>query len=257
MATTKRTFVFLMAVLMAVALQSSALRAEDPARRAAADAIPISGQPVPEPPVRPHDLLPYAPAPPREPTFPKAEADAACSAVLADANLATEVRAAVVEEGGCGIAAPVALIAVILTDNRRVDVTPAPVMRCDLATRLGAFIREAVAPVTEADGRKIKRVVTADAYDCRGRNRQAGAKLSEHAGGAAIDLAAIEFADGRVMRFADRKNDPAVSGALRESACARFSTVLGPGSDGYHEDHVHLDLAQRRNGYKICQWALQ
>jgi len=38
------------------------------------------------------------------------------------------------------------------------------------------------------------------------------------------------------------------------SVCTRFSTVLGPGSDGYHEDHIHLDLAERRGNYKICQW---
>jgi len=31
-------------------------------------------------------------------------------------------------------------------------------------------------------------------------------------------------------------------------------TVLGPGSDGYHEEHIHLDLAERHNGYRICQW---
>ena len=30
--------------------------------------------------------------------------------------------------------------------------------------------------------------------------------------------------------------------------------MLGPGSDWYHEDHIHLDLAQRRNDYRICQW---
>jgi hypothetical protein len=38
------------------------------------------------------------------------------------------------------------------------------------------------------------------------------------------------------------------------SMCARFTTVLGPGSDGYHEDHIHLDLMERHNNYKICQW---
>ena len=38
------------------------------------------------------------------------------------------------------------------------------------------------------------------------------------------------------------------------SVCARFSTVLGPGSDWYHEDHIHLDLMERRNNYRICQW---
>ena len=30
--------------------------------------------------------------------------------------------------------------------------------------------------------------------------------------------------------------------------------MLGPDSDWYHEDHIHLDLAERRNNYRICQW---
>ena len=30
--------------------------------------------------------------------------------------------------------------------------------------------------------------------------------------------------------------------------------MLGPGSDGYHEDHIHLDLIERRGNYRICQW---
>ena len=41
---------------------------------------------------------------------------------------------------------------------------------------------------------------------------------------------------------------------LRMSACERFTTVLGPGSDGHHESHIHLDIAERRHGYRICQW---
>ena len=41
---------------------------------------------------------------------------------------------------------------------------------------------------------------------------------------------------------------------LRKATCARFMTVLGPGSDGFHEDHIHIDLAERRSGYRICQW---
>jgi hypothetical protein len=44
---------------------------------------------------------------------------------------------------------------------------------------------------------------------------------------------------------------------LRKSVCARFTTVLGPGSDGYHEDHVHVDLAERRGGYRICEWDIR
>ena len=30
--------------------------------------------------------------------------------------------------------------------------------------------------------------------------------------------------------------------------------MLGPGSDGHHEEHIHVDLAERRGGYKMCQW---
>jgi hypothetical protein len=48
--------------------------------------------------------------------------------------------------------------------------------------------------------------------------------------------------------------DKAWREGIRASACARFSTVLGPGSDGYHEEHIHLDLAERHNNYKVCQW---
>jgi hypothetical protein len=29
--------------------------------------------------------------------------------------------------------------------------------------------------------------------------------------------------------------------------------VLGPGSDAFHDDHLHLDLAERRGGYRLCQ----
>jgi hypothetical protein len=41
---------------------------------------------------------------------------------------------------------------------------------------------------------------------------------------------------------------------LRESACHRFTTVLGPGSDGYHKAHIHLDLIERHQGSRMCQW---
>ena len=41
---------------------------------------------------------------------------------------------------------------------------------------------------------------------------------------------------------------------VRKTVCARFTTVLGPGSDGYHENHVHMDLAERASGHRMCQW---
>jgi hypothetical protein len=42
---------------------------------------------------------------------------------------------------------------------------------------------------------------------------------------------------------------------VKRGACARFSTVLGPGSDGFHEDHIHVDLMEGAPGrFKMCQW---
>jgi hypothetical protein len=93
-----------------------------------------------------------------------------------------------------------------------------------------------------------------DDFECRGRNRVLGAKLSEHGKGNAIDVRSFTLAGGRSIGLTDVAVSKGLRAALRASACARFTTVLGPGSDGHHEGHIHLDLAERRNGYRICQW---
>ena len=67
-------------------------------------------------------------------------------------------------------------------------------------------------------------------------------------------MRALTFADGHVMQLTDMTAPKDLRAGLRESACARFTTVLGPGSDSYHESHIHLDMAERHNGYRICQW---
>ncbi len=33
--------------------------------------------------------------------------------------------------------------------------------------------------------------------------------------------------------------------------------MLGPGSDGNREEHIHVDLAERRGGYKTCEWQVR
>ena len=102
--------------------------------------------------------------------------------------------------------------------------------------------------------RHLAGIESFDSFECRGQNRIVGAKMSEHGRANALDIRAIRLKSGRVVR----PTDPGVSEdfriAMRTSVCTRFTTVLGPGSDGYHEDHIHLDLMQRRNNYKICQW---
>jgi hypothetical protein len=93
-----------------------------------------------------------------------------------------------------------------------------------------------------------------DSYSCRGRNNIRAAQLSEHGKANAIDVRDFGLADGREFHLTDMRVDKAWRETIKASVCARFMTVLGPGSDGYHEEHIHLDLAERRNNYKVCQW---
>lgn len=156
--------------------------------------------------------------------------------------------------GECGAADVVRLEAVILRDRIRVVLNPPAVLRCPMAEALAHFMRNDVAPAAAELGSPLASLVNYDSYDCRGRNRVAGAKISEHGKGNAIDIRAIKLSSGAVVDL----TSPIVAKDFRErvraAACGRFSTVLGPGSDGYHESHVHLDLAERRGGYKMCQW---
>jgi Extensin-like protein C-terminus len=63
-----------------------------------------------------------------------------------------------------------------------------------------------------------------------------------------------KLANGQSVGLTDRNAPRELRETVLHSVCARFMTVLGPGSDGYHEDHIHLDLMERHNNYKICQW---
>jgi hypothetical protein len=88
-------------------------------------------------------------------------------------------------------------------------------------------------------------------------NGQPGAAISEHAFGNALDIAAFRFADGREVEFKTGwKGRPEERGFLRAvhaAACERFSTVLAPGSNIYHYDHIHVDLARRASGRAVCE----
>ncbi len=88
-------------------------------------------------------------------------------------------------------------------------------------------------------------------------NVQRGAPISEHAFGNALDIAAFTLADGRRITVKDGwRGEPEEQGFLRDvqgAACDQFSTVLAPGSNVYHYDHIHVDLRRRRAGGGICK----
>jgi len=156
--------------------------------------------------------------------------------------------------GACGGEDLVRLEAIVLPDKRKVAVKPAAILRCTMASAIADWVRKDMVPLATSLGSAIADLDNFDSFECRGRNRIAGAMLSEHGKANALDVRAIKLANGQSIGLTDRTMSRDVRERVLHSVCARFSTVLGPGSDWYHEDHIHLDLAQRRNDYRICQW---
>src|ERR1700738_5169176 len=111
-----------------------------------------------------------------------------------------------------------------------------------------------MAPLAPSLGSIVSDLDNLDSFECRGRNGIAGAKMSEHGRANALDVHDLKLANGQTISFTDRTVSREVRENVLHSMCARFTTVLGPGSDGYHEEHIHLDLMERHNNYKICQW---
>jgi hypothetical protein len=204
---------------------------------------PAAGKPAPVETDKPAEQA--APGPP-----PPSACRLALSEEIAIAPSIPDIHGA----GGCGGEDLVRLEAVVLPDKHLVSVKPAAILRCSMASAVADWIRADMAPLAVSLGSVISDLDNFDSFECRGRNRVVGAKLSEHGRANALDVRALKLANGQSISLTDRT----VSRELRESAlhsvCARFSTVLGPGSDWYHEDHIHLDLMERHNNYKICQW---
>ncbi|MGH6788579.1 MAG: extensin family protein [Pseudolabrys sp.] len=177
-----------------------------------------------------------------------------------DCRLRLEKTAAVepmprlIGPGECGGRDMVQLNAVLLEGGGRVEVRPAPVLRCEMAEQFTAWIRDGAAPRLAAAGVPLRSVENFGDFECRGRNRVFGARLSEHGKGNAIDVSSFTLTDGHRIGLTDMTVAKNLREDLRASACARFTTVLGPGSDRHHEWHIHLDLAERRHGYRICEW---
>ena len=156
--------------------------------------------------------------------------------------------------GDCQATDVVRLEAVILPDRGRVEVTPPAILQCPMAEAIAGWVRQSVAPQVLELGSSLKALENLTSFDCRGRNGIPGAQISEHGKANALDVHSLKLANGKTVALTDPHVSKELRDNLRTTACAAFTTVLGPGADEFHEDHVHIDLLQRRNGYRICQW---
>jgi len=161
---------------------------------------------------------------------------------------------AITGPGECAATDVVAVDAVLLPDNHRAVFSPPVTLRCPMAEAVAQWITNDVAPTIGALGTSLRSIETLDSFDCRPRNGITGAPVSEHGRANALDVRSFKLANGIVVELTSASVTKSLREKLRESACARFSTVLGNGADAYHEAHVHIDLMERSKHYKICQW---
>jgi len=139
-----------------------------------------------------------------------------------------------------------------------VAVKPAATLACPIVSVLDRWLADSVQPAAQRwFGARVVEIRQISAYSCRGMNGNSRAHISEHAFGNALDIAAFTLADGRRISVKDGwKGMPEEQGFLRDvqaAACQQFSTVLAPGSNAYHYDHIHVDLMRRASQRVICQ----
>jgi len=206
-----------------------------------------SAEDIPLPQPRPAEAT--GPALPAGPPAPSA-----CVTRLTPDIAVIEALPPVTGAEGCGIEDPVRLSAVMTKDKKRIPVSPPVMLGCAMAEALANWLREDVGDIVTTLGTSLIGIASGQGYQCRGRNGIAGAPMSQHGRGNAMDLRALLLANGISANPTDTALPKEFRERLKASACARFTTVLGPGSDGHHDVYIHLDVAPRRNGIRICQW---
>ena len=139
-----------------------------------------------------------------------------------------------------------------------VAVRPAATLACPIVSALDRWLADSVQPAAQRwFGARVVEIKQISAYSCRGMNGNSRAHISEHAFGNALDIAGFTLADGRHISVKDGwKGMSEEQGFLRDvqaAACQRFSTVLAPGSNVHHNDHIHVDLMRRASQRVICE----
>lgn len=147
-------------------------------------------------------------------------------------------------EDPCGIDQPLKVSALV---DGQTAFEPAITLGCPLTEALDSWLRESVQPAAiEWIGAPVIEIEELSNYACRKRNNF-GSGYSEHAFGNALDISGFTFANGtRLVIAKDWKGSAKAEGFFREifaTACQRFTTVLGPGFNMLHYNHIHVDLA--------------
>jgi hypothetical protein len=161
------------------------------------------------------------------------------------------IAAATVDYGKCSVENPVNLRSVT-TKQSTIDFPEAPLLNCKFALQFSKWLSESGAPILAAQmNSPVERISTGPGFECRGRNGDGTAKVSEHGYGNAVDLATFRLRNGKILNVADST----FLQGVRASGCGYFTTVLGPGSNAAHASHLHFDMGVhgKSGNYRICQ----
>lgn len=100
-------------------------------------------------------------------------------------------------------------------------------------------------------GSPLVAVLHYGSYSCRMMTGNSG-RLSLHAQAKALDIAGFRLRNGTVIKvqsaWRGRMPDRQFIRAVARDACRRFNVVLTPDSDGYHQDHIHVDVGP----WRVC-----
>ena len=163
--------------------------------------------------------------------------------------------------GICGLTKPFKVTAL---QGGAVAFNATATLDCPMVAELDAWLADVVQPAAQARfGQNVAQINSMGSYACRGMNNQRGAQLSEHSFGNALDIGGFVLADGRQITLVNdwwRGDDQARAFLMdvHRGSCGHFTTVLSPGSNAFHYNHIHVDLAQHgRSGRHICKPAPQ
>ncbi len=139
-----------------------------------------------------------------------------------------------------------------------VQVQPPATLACPIVSVLDRWISEAVQPAAMKWFRQpVVEIKQISAYSCRGMNGNPNSHISEHAFGNALDIAEFDLADGHKISLQyGWHGTPEEQGFLHDvqgAACRDFTTVLAPGANVYHYNHMHVDLMRRAYRPVICE----
>ncbi len=150
-----------------------------------------------------------------------------------------------------------------LGPNMTAAIAPAAVMppatlACPMVSALDRWVSEGVQPAAlHWFGTQVAEIRQIGSYSCREMVGSGTSSMSEHAFGDALDIAGFTLVDGRKITVKDGwHGTPEEQGFLHDVqlyACQTFTTVLAPGYNVYHYDHIHVDLMHRRAGYRPCR----